>query len=365
MNPYNFVHINWQAGVTRQKPHSHDRFEGVSGRIEGEIKTLTPLFIPKSKGQPGNLAREFITNGQRQTIIPGTTLKGLMRGLVETIGAGCWWLRGKSHQHQLPAPFHQCENKNNLCIACRMFGLIKGGTLLLGHVGFEDAICLQPKPHEAIYTIILSGPKDRHTAFYLDPSQRQLAGRKFYYHSPTIRTARSWLPTHNVSADRRQNQYIKPIGAESIFTFSAHFNNLTSAELQLLLYALVLEPTMRHKIGQAKPAGLGSVEISLTQLELIDYSQRYRLPSGGKMVYTGDSLKTYLTTQTQPYTSNQTSNTLNDLRSIWAWPGRDDLSYPTQDWFKKNPQARIDLSIPSNQIDWINEVVNIDLEKKN
>jgi len=344
MNPYNFVRINWEAGVARQKPQPHDRFTGMSGRIEGEIKTLTPLFIPKSKPQSvGNQPSEFITNSQKQAIIPGTTLKGLMRSLVETIGAGCWWLRGKSHQRQLLTPFHQCEDKNNLCVACRMFGLIKGGTLLLGHVGFEDAVCVQPKPYDAIYTIILSSPKDRHTAFYLDPSQRYLAGRKFYYHHSTpIKTARSWLPNHNVSPDRRQNQYIKPIGANSVFTFSAHFNNLSPTELQLLLYALVLEPTMRHKIGQAKPAGLGSVEISLTQLELIDYSQRYHLPNGGKTVYAGDNLKAYLTTQTQPYTSNQTSVTLRDLRNIWAWPGRDDLSYPTQDWFKQNSQANIE-----------------------
>ena len=40
-------------------------------------------------------------------------------------------------------------------------------------------------------------------------------------------------------------------------------------ELAALLYALVLEPEMRHKIGLAKPVGLGSVRIEARELTLI------------------------------------------------------------------------------------------------
>lgn len=360
MNPYNFVRINWAGGLDRQPAKLHNRFDGLSGRIEGTITTLTPLFIPESrssalKSRNRDQFKRFITNKQGQHIIPGSSLKGMIRSLVETIGPGCWWLfkgeydDGKKDGNKgkiklkLPHPdFEQCQDTNRLCIACRMFGLVNlnSGDKIEGHVRFEDAICDNPVQHDPIYTIILSGPKPRHTAFYLD-EQNQLAGRKFYYHHTSIKTARHWLPEANTPANKRQNQYIKPIDSSSVFTFSTHFENLAQEELNLLLYALVLEPTMRHKIGQGKPAGLGSIEIKLTRLELIDYSQRYITPNRGITLYEKDGqLEQYIT----DYINNQCSVTLQDLRDIWRWPGRDNLRYPTSEdkiWFQNNSTKRL------------------------
>ncbi len=334
MNPYDFVRIDWNKGVERKPAKLHHRFDGLSGRIEGTITTLTPLFIPSPRNQ---IPKRFLTNRQRQHIIPGTSLKGLVRNLVETIGPGCWWLFGGEHERKLPRDFQQCRYKDNLCVACRMFGLINGNTLLGGHVGFEDAVCEQPTPYDAIYTIVLGNPKPRHTAFYLTPKGK-LAGRKFYFHdSQPPEDVGKWL----LSKGSKQNQYIKPIGADSVFTFSAHFNNLAHDELSLLLYSLVLEPELGHKIGYGKPAGLGSVKINLTQLELIDYKQRYTTPNRGQTIYTGDALDNIMTQQITRYTSNRHSVTLKDLRRIWAWPGRDDLRYPTWHWFQKNPHKRL------------------------
>ena len=335
MNPYDFVPIDWNARVERKEPKGHHCFDGLSGRIEGTITTLTPLFIPSSRQQ---IPQEFLTNRERQHIIPGTSLKGLVRSLVETIGPGCWWLFGGEHRNKLPRDFRQCKDKERLCIACRMFGLINGGTLLGGHVGFEDAVCEEPTPHDAIYTIILGSPKPRHSAFYLTPTG-QLAGRKFYFHhsEPPLDVG-EWKPSRR----NAQNQYIKPIGSNSTFTFSAHFNNLAHDELSLLLYALVLEPELRHKIGYGKPAGLGSIEIKLTRLELIDYRQRYTSPNRGQTIYTGEALNDYIDEKIARYTNLWHSVTLQALRRIWKWPGRDDLQYPDWHWFQENPHKRLD-----------------------
>jgi CRISPR/Cas system CSM-associated protein Csm3 (group 7 of RAMP superfamily) len=335
MNPYDFVPIDWNASVERKPAKGHHRFDGLSGRIEGTITTLTPLFIPSSRKQ---IPQQFLTNRERQHIIPGTSLKGLIRSLVETIGPGCWWLFGGEHKNKLPRHFRQCRHEDNLCIACRMFGLINESTLLGGHVGFEDAVCREPTSHDAIYTIILGNPKPRHSAFYLTPKGK-LAGRKFYFHhSEPPEDVRKWVPARN----NAQNQYIKPIGPNSTFTFSAHFNNLAHDEFSLLLYALVLEPEMRHKIGYGKPAGLGSIEIKLTRVEMIDYQQRYSSPNRGQTVYRGNALNDIMTQQITLYTSNRRSVTLQGLRRIWKWPGRDDLQYPTWHWFQENSQKRLD-----------------------
>jgi CRISPR/Cas system CSM-associated protein Csm3 (group 7 of RAMP superfamily) len=331
MNPYDFVRIDWDKGVQRRPAAKHDHFEGLSGRIEGTITTLTPFFIPRKDNRS---PKRFLTNAQLQAVIPGSSLKGLIRSLVETVGYGCWWLFD-SKNGKLPHDFVQCRDANQLCVACRMFGLIQGGALLLGHVGFDDALCDDPQPHDPIYTIILSSPKPDHTAFYLDKSGKHVAGRKFYFHHSRRPVDKGdWRPK-GAHAHDAQNQYINPIGPDSVFSFSAHFDNLAQDELDLLLYALALEPEMRHKLGYAKPAGLGSVEIALTRLELVDYRQRYTSPDGGRAVYTGDALKAYVDGQVAPYVDDKSLVTLQDLRRIWKWPGRDDLRYPDWGWFNQ------------------------------
>lgn len=338
MNPYAFVPVDWNAGVQRSRPAYHDHFQGLAGRIEGNITTLTPLLIPNKSTSP----TRFLRNRQGEHIIPATSLKGMVRSLVETIGPGCWWLYStRDHNNRLPRDFSACTTEQNLCIACRMFGLIHKQTNLLGHVGFEDAICTDAKIHKPFHTIILSGPKPRHTAFYQEERGERPAGRKFYFHhSEPPRDVEGWLPKGK-QATQAQNQYIQPLEKDNTFKFSANFQNLALEELQLLLYALVLEPSMRHKIGYAKPAGLGSVKITLSKVELIDYQQRYTNPAAHRTLYTEEDLTAYLSQQTRHYATRQ-SPTLEALRDIWGWPGRDDLRYPDRYWFDDYPQVRLD-----------------------
>lgn len=350
MYPYDFVRIS--GNVTRKPYQPHDRFTGLAGRLEGTITTLTPFFLPETDpGKARSSYKPFLTNGLGQAIIPGSSLKGLIRSLVETIGPGCWWLFGgdydqAAYSKKLPGTFNQCPDASgNLCVACRMFGLIKNDKLLLGHVGFDDAVCQQRVDYDPLYTIILGSPKPRHDAFYLTPDKRQVAGRKFYYHSANLPVdKKQWLPEGAPRTKPSQNAYIKPLDKDSVFTFSAHFGNLADDELALLLYALVLEPEMRHKLGYAKSAGLGSVEIRLTSLELIDYSTRYTAPNGGKVRYENEALQRYLTGEIQPYVNNTTSITLQDLRRIWAWPGQSNLAFPEYQWFRDldNSKLRLD-----------------------
>lgn len=333
MNPYDFVRIDWSQSIERRPAAKPYRFQGKSGRVQGTITTLTPLFIGSDRQQT---IEPHITNGNKEAIIPGTSLKGLIRSLVETIGLGCWWLFKGGSGGRLPHPFRQCKNHKELCVACRMFGLIQGNTLLLGNVGFEDAICAECIFDDPMYTPILMNPKPKHP-WYQD-NQGNVVGRKFYFHNTRTRKGRKQTP---------HNRHITPVAPENTFTFSAQFTNLGDDELCLLLYALQLESTMRHKIGYAKPAGLGSVQIELTRLELIDYAQRYTTPNQGKTTYTGDALQKYVTPRIARYTENQTSDTLNDLRRIWKWPPPEDVvyGYPTRRWFDENSDKPISATI--------------------
>lgn len=336
MNPYDFVPIDWNNPPERHRPLPHDRFSGISGKIEGTITAETPIFIFYSPKKNDESAEPFIKNGQEQHIIPGSSLKGLFRNLAETIGNGCFLLYGENYKN-LPRDFQKC-NTDNLCIACRMFGRIPGrgdsSNLHLGNVSFNDAIEVKICEHTEVYTIALMGPKPRHEAFYMDPTKRHIAGRKFYFHQP------SGIQTEN--QDTGYNQYIVPIDKGSQFTFSAQFTNLEAAELRALLYALVLEPDMRHKLGYAKPAGLGSVRFDLTKLMLIDYAKRYTAGQGTESIEE-NRLEAYLSQQTQSFRNNTTSKTPNALRRIWRWDPNDNTEYryPDQAWFRANSQTPI------------------------
>jgi CRISPR/Cas system CSM-associated protein Csm3 (group 7 of RAMP superfamily) len=338
-NPYDFVRIDWDRGVERRSPSFHDRFEGLSGRIEGTITTLTPFFIPGDRVQRPfqDPYKRVLSGSGNHPIIPGSSLKGMIRSLVETVGYGCWCFPKPVHKYKIKRDFWACTDSQSLCVACRMFGMVHEGDHLKGHVGFEEAVCEDPHLYKKIYAPDLWGPQPEQADWYLDKSgeETHVAGRKFYHHSQEIWISRGTNRTRN---------HIEPLDVGNVFTFKAHFDSLNGDELALLLYALTLEPGVRHKLGYAKPAGLGSVEIKLTKVELIDFESRYTTPGGGKTIYEADDLETFVTEQTASYRNDQDSETLNDLRSIWAWPPSDE-EYGYQAWelrCQRQPIAKTD-----------------------
>ncbi len=340
MNPYDFVPIDIDTPIERHKPVQHGNFDGICGELRGTITAETPIFLKR-----GNSA-EFLTNGARVPIIPGTSLKGLFRSLVETVAHGCFGGKfdGRYRDRQrgtvdytrhLPSKIKECTSPDELCIACRTFGMMHRGGLFTGKVSVQDAVCTHQEPHESVYTVDLMGPKPHHSAFYLDGDH--IAGRKFYFHH-----------ARGISTSRKPGKYthhITPLNTGSLFSFSASFNNLEKPEWQALLYAIVLEPQMRHKIGYAKPSGLGSVRVEPEEIRLIDYAARYTSPGRGVTHYEGDALTAYVSTQIQPYI-NSTAPALKKLCKIWRWDPSDptEYHYPTAidgKWFEHHAKDPI------------------------
>jgi CRISPR/Cas system CSM-associated protein Csm3 (group 7 of RAMP superfamily) len=151
MNPYDFVRVDWQHPGERRPAPLHDRFSGINGRLEGTITALTPLFIG---GKSANEPQPFLRDKHGRFIIPGSSLKGLFRNLVETVGGGSWWFFGRDgrwghdtdYHANLPEAFKRSPSREQLDAACRMFGFLAGGQVIAGNVGFEDAICTESVP---------------------------------------------------------------------------------------------------------------------------------------------------------------------------------------------------------------------------
>lgn len=150
-----------------------------------------------------------------------------------------------------------------------------------------------PKPSSpALYFRNKQPTTQAYTAKHeLNPDVHQVNGRKHYLHalqdnqkvqklSQTGNIANNdaalfpWQtgqPTENAE----QKVKIKPISSGSTFEFTVDFDNLTEYELGLLCYALKPTEHYRHKLGMGKPLGLGTVNIDINQLLLIDRQKRY------------------------------------------------------------------------------------------
>ncbi len=359
-NPYDFVRFE-PARMRRVPAPRHDVMTGLWGSLEGIITAETPIFIGQSESGGGRVvrttaspARASLVDAKRRPIIPGSTLKGLFRSVIEAVAPGC--VRIGMSSYRVPQEFLGCDpgrpgpaGASKVCPACALFGLVAPGGLRAGRVSVDDAVAASANgvghpghaehpsypDHPVVWLPVLSSPKPQHSAWYANPDNTA-AGRKFYYHQPSIRTAPG-----PVTADRLQNQRVKPLGAGTMFAFRASFRGLSADELDLLLFAIVLEPDMRHKVGTGKPAGLGSIRVELVSYEAGDPLTELARGDQARRLE-GPALGEWLRERVSAFAAAHSGGALDDLRRIWRWPPDDvTYAYPGREWFSQNPTARL------------------------
>jgi hypothetical protein len=168
---------------------------------------------------------------------------------------------------------------NDLCIACRLFGAQD----YQGHVSFEDAVA--PKGSLVLLdTPLLWTPARGGHGLpprYLQGNQAR--GRKFYRHARP--------PS---GADLRAC-----IKSDAELPLRIHFLNLSEAELGVLLTALGLHPDHPFpiKLGGGKPVGLGSVQIILNRVTLLQGVDALKATGrlGQSQTLVGDALDKFTT----------------------------------------------------------------------
>jgi hypothetical protein len=179
-----------------------------------------------------------MTRVNGQPCVPASTLKGVVRSVVEAITRSCVRVT-RVRPHQLPANAAGCRRKENLCVACRMFGSLG----FEGHVRFDDAVLEEGRLGLARMPALYA-PRSRSGAYY---EGGRIKGRKFYKHGRTLTDA------------RKPVEILRP---ESRLPFRVRFDNLTEAQVGVLLTALGLgEPSFVLKLGGGKPACYGSALI--------------------------------------------------------------------------------------------------------
>jgi len=246
--PYDFVPLSQRRPVY-EPPTGHHRYDRdlMSGTIEGTIVARSPVHVASgqlelTQTQPPLRKAHFRCQGQ--LTIPGASLKGTIRSIVEAISHPASCLRVT--QRRETSPWRACTQPDRLCPACRLFGAMG----YLGQVAFHDAVLIEGES-VMIESPPLFRPRPEAPRYQ---SQDHYRGRKFYKHG-------------ELAAGRVPLEACAP---ESVFRLRVDFDNLSDAQLGLLLTALGQgEPGLIPKLGGAKPVCLGSVAFQVDELRTL------------------------------------------------------------------------------------------------
>lgn len=254
--PFDFVPLSRMETDTRKMPVGHmppessfDSLPLFSGNYTCQITNFSPLCVdPKSP---------FI-DVKDNRILLGSSVKGVIRSVAEAASNSCML---------------RCRNPDHLCPTCRIFGMIgvsqggsssddksKGPNAFRSKVRFSDAV-----PESKYEPILLSIPESKRSSGRTKHG-RSAQGRIFFRHNVAL--GRQWHGKEN----GHSLEGVLDIGSK--FVFEVSWLNLTADELNLLTYALELEPApdfdfnkpgfgVYHKMGYAKRHGLGSVCIEI------------------------------------------------------------------------------------------------------
>jgi len=345
MNPYCFVPLN--GTPQRLRAAGHDRFSGHSGRFDCSLTLRTPLFVydrrfaraAEPPAGPGHETADFPTLPDGRPVIWGTALRGALRAVAEAASPSCLTLFDGHYERwmvdyrpQLPPAYRRCDNVDLLCPACRVFGTIAAGRSgYAAPLRISDALPAADdvRPAERITLPPLQSPKPHHRAFYL-AADGAIAGRKFYYHHPNG-------PVATIERSRF-TRTVQPLPVGTTLQFTADYRNLGDDELRLLLFSLVLEPGLGHKLGLGKPVGMGSVTIELTSAR--NQTAREAALQRAGSAFSGDDLQEWVDALLYPL-RNGAAGDLSALRQALALnPGRP-VAYPPAEWFRTHPDAPI------------------------
>jgi CRISPR/Cas system CSM-associated protein Csm3 (group 7 of RAMP superfamily) len=360
MNPYDFVRLA-DDEPQRHSPHLHDRFAGRSGRIVCTLTTRTHIFVPRFQGGGRSMGHERLALNRdvyQAPLIPGSSLKGVIRSVAEAASSSCFMLPRaflydrRKVRYILPERFEPCSrvekrsaergerrNRDGLCPACRLFGMLNRGNVFTGNVSVRDAVAPRDAATELLTLAVLSSPKPRHKAFYStrpDSQKPQVRGRKFYYHRPQGFVGRT--------QQDGQNKTVEAVAPGVAFTFEVEYENVEDEDLGLLLFALTLWDDTCHKVGMGKPIGMGSAKIDITELTALDPKARYaKLGAGWKDPLKDKGLSEFVDAYIRAL-RDSTAGHLQDLRRILHWhEGTSvDVHYPDYNWFKANPWASLE-----------------------
>lgn len=283
--PFRMVDITKQKNTRDVIAHQTYKRNLITGTLEGVIEAVAPIQIASGLFELGEaldsvdsarfpLVREAArSNGK--VVIPGSSLKGCVRSMVEAVTASCISKSSANTRRASPS-LNECTvnaRRAEVCPACAIFGAMG----YMGRVQIADAQMLSGSVR-AVQMPALFGPRGRGKAY--EPSGSHGMGcRKFYFNHK--RAATGNIPSEVCEMGSRFQLQIK-------------VSNLSEAELGLLLLVLAQAESFAIKIGGGRPVGYGGAKIELTKL-VTNRADRYTSWDGKNTdVVEGPELKAHI-----------------------------------------------------------------------
>lgn len=292
--PYEFILFPTEQPPL-QKPIGHDKYHKnrISGTLRLTLTVQTPVHVSTGVIAMGSdvgenriaLIKLMATDVQDNPIIPGSSLKGVVRSVYEAITNSTLAVIDNKYKHKIPQERQPCKKKERLCPASRVFGALDWQ----GVVQFRDARCIASQ-YTTGFMPSLHRPRPDESKEYFDANE-MAKGRKFYYH--TDRAA---------SPGQQQGIPVQQAGVQLTFTTEVQLTNLTIAELGVLFIALGKDPNypMALKVGGGKPIGMGTMTVEVTELQKPDnMSDRYLSYDSDIEPIVGQTLKKFIETAIQ------------------------------------------------------------------
>ena len=245
--PKPFTYMPLPRRVNRKPPTGHERYRTghFTGQIHGTIEALSPIHIGSGiidLGRDVELIKTAVRTNDN-VVIPGSSLKGAIRSVVEVISESCVCKVTGRIRRVVPGGLTECRQKRRLCVACRIFGAM----------GFQANIAIQDAPQTEGEIVTNSVPELFAPGRYQRGIQ-SIPGRKFYMHGKVA------------SGDTP----VEACEVGSKFRFVVQVNNLTQAEWGLFFTALGHhhEHPFKLKIGGVKPVCFGSIDIQIGEVQI-------------------------------------------------------------------------------------------------
>lgn len=256
--PYEFVPLP-EGRIPTAPPAGHHRYQpgSLTGTLTATIIARSPVHVASGLLEQKNdrqypqyplVKALFRTNGT--PAIPGTSLKGCIRSIVEAISRSSVQI---TRARELPRDYQPSRSIDQLDVAQRIFGALG----YQGNLHFADALLVEGRT-TIIPSVQLFRPRSESVDTYFERGRAR--GRKFYMHG---KLAEGNLPLEACAPDSR-------------FALRMEFENVLAAELGLVLTALGIgTPRFLPKLGGGKPACLGTIEISTPVLTVLNAADAY------------------------------------------------------------------------------------------
>ena len=257
-----------------------------------------------------------------------------------------------------------CQDPQNLCAACSLFGTLTRKSAVASRLRFSDLQAEEKSQMEEYYyqngepvTLPeLAAPKLNNMEFYVkrpdhawfwtydyyvDPQgkvhvqQGELAGRKFYWHHLIEKVPEAGELT-------KRNRTVRPVREGCQFKGKIYFDHLTERELNQLIYTVnagedgeLTKKQHGYKLGAAKPFGLGSIATQVDSVILRSYATEDGTIAVKEVSYTAKDPVQYVDQNQVDYFEKMTNFTSVAGENV-TYPYSKERSESGYEWYTAN-----------------------------